>query len=563
MNKVVVATDVCAELPPLVGINLDCSICTIGWPMRKGIIRVKFYGPPCKRWWCVNNGEAGFQCVEAITAPANTASGPYQNEPDCLLACSSSSDPYWCNGMTCTQSATQPGVCDTGPFSTFGDCVASCPEADTPRMESFWLFGFEAAPGFYQCYQPGTDMEPDPSRWGADWFSTKYRVQSELTVVDTNTINVSVNVFANSPRSIWQSYISFSAEMTESSCTSGSVLPYRLRYFDSGYLPVSPSTTGGIGDPISGATIHVELYGEKLGCGFPNSFTEEVGPICGMWDSSAWHTCFRAHVEAPAIGTEKAQPGVMVEMGLKKEPTGAGGGAIDYAECDQIYRDPPVTGAWKTRWNTGGYEASFKAAYQYIGFNGESSNDTQQIQLGRISGYNLCVKKIGTRTMQMGIQDPSTSAWEVVDLSTVQAGYPWIHLAVFPVIGITIYLYSMRYPSAEILPGECCQVMFPESENCDPPRATEGALFFAEAKVVSEQRLAEIKKPNPILQRMKLPCVNLGAFVENRKLNCGCGTFSVFECKKHEQCVRIAPGSYTEMAHCDNCANYSTEVEPQ
>lgn len=555
MNRVVVATDVCAELPPLVAINVDCSLCTIGWPMRKGIVRVTFYGPPCKRWWCVKNGDV-YSCVEAMTPPANAVSGPHLNETFCNQVCGSSSGQYWCNGMQCVQSVTKPSLCDTGPYNTFQDCLNSCDQASTPRMESFWLFGFGAAPGMYQCFQPGPDLEPDPTTWGADWLALKYRAQSKISVVNPTTIHVSVNVFANGPRSVWQSYISFDAIMEEQDCTASNPLPYRIRYFKSNYIPVNvTSNTGGLGDPISGAVIHVELYGEKLGCGWPNSFNEDLGPLCGMFDGSGWHTCFRAHIESPVVNSQEAKPGVLFEMGLRKNPVGGQGGPNLYAECDRIFKN--VNNAWDCIANKGFNNNSFISEYRVLGFDGEDTEDTQEIQIGSTGSFTVVVKKIGSRAMQIGIQEAGSGVWEVTSLTTVQAGHPWIHYGYFTNYNITIYLYSLRFPSPEILPGECCATMFPESENCDPPRSISNFIPQQSAvTALSKISAHTIKSDNPVLKRLRLPCVNFGEFVENRKLSCGCGTFSVFKCSKFGECVRIAPSNYNELAHCDNCRDY-------
>lgn len=42
-----VASDVCGPLPPTVPVNIDCSLCAIGFPQAGGTIGVSFYGPIC------------------------------------------------------------------------------------------------------------------------------------------------------------------------------------------------------------------------------------------------------------------------------------------------------------------------------------------------------------------------------------------------------------------------------------------------------------------------------------------------------------------------------------
>lgn len=42
-----VASNVCGPLPPTVPVNIDCSLCAIGFPQAGGTIGVSFYGPIC------------------------------------------------------------------------------------------------------------------------------------------------------------------------------------------------------------------------------------------------------------------------------------------------------------------------------------------------------------------------------------------------------------------------------------------------------------------------------------------------------------------------------------
>ena len=544
--------------------------------MRKGTISITFYGAPCKRWWCTNTGGV-YACVESLNAPANVVNGPYLIHDDCNAACFASDSPYWCDRRNCVKSVESPAWCSEGPYATYQDCLDACDQADGYRGESFWLFGFGATYGDFKCFQSGEYFEPETSTWGADYISEKYRVQVTLSVVDFTSISVTADIFTNSPRSVWIPYTTIAYTLTEKSCTSTNPAPNRIRYFESPYIPVTVSEAGGLGDPVAGADMRVTLYGEAIGCGWPHSFENDMGPICGMFDGVGWYTCFRAHIESPKLGAELAQPGVLVEMGLKKFPSGSGT-AIIFAECDRIYKD----GLWKTLWNYGGYGDAFKSRYQYIGFAGEDSDDTQQIQIGISGGYNLCVKKIGNRGMQIGVQNPSTQVWEITSLTTVQpdspidTSHPWIHYANLPVMNISIYLYSMRFPSPEILPGACCTILFPESPNCDPsssyssvppkggddasPRTINARQFHDQFRTytTSPALTAQTEARNRILQRIKLPCVNLGEFIEHRKLSCGCGTFSVFKCEKYGECVKIAPSVYKDLKHCDNCDDYAT-----
>ena len=42
-----VATNVCGDIPPTIPVNIDCSLCKIGFPQAGGQIAVSFYGPIC------------------------------------------------------------------------------------------------------------------------------------------------------------------------------------------------------------------------------------------------------------------------------------------------------------------------------------------------------------------------------------------------------------------------------------------------------------------------------------------------------------------------------------
>ena len=58
------------------------------------------------------------------------------------------------------------------------------------------------------------------------------------------------------------------------------------------------------------------------------------------------------------------------------------------------------------------------------------------------------------------------------------------------------------------------------------------------------------------IERLKLPCVNLGASKGQRKMDCRCGYVEVFECKKHGECTRIVQG-LTGVPVCATCPDYS------
>ncbi len=46
-TNITVATNVCGELPSTIPVNIDCSLCNIGFPQFGGQISINFYGPIC------------------------------------------------------------------------------------------------------------------------------------------------------------------------------------------------------------------------------------------------------------------------------------------------------------------------------------------------------------------------------------------------------------------------------------------------------------------------------------------------------------------------------------
>lgn len=66
-----VATNVCGDIPPLIPVNIDCSLCKIGFPQAGGQISINFYGPICppatdpspSYWLGLESKTAQFKCV--------------------------------------------------------------------------------------------------------------------------------------------------------------------------------------------------------------------------------------------------------------------------------------------------------------------------------------------------------------------------------------------------------------------------------------------------------------------------------------------------------------------
>jgi len=95
-------------------------------------------------------------------------------------------------------------------------------------------------------------------------------------------------------------------------------------------------------------------------------------------------------------------------------------------------------------------------------------------------------------------------------------------------------------------------------ENCgtvvDP---TPTASSVRSMPVGQSLRSINLQKPSPIMERIRLPCVNLGEFKEKRKMECRCGYIDVYACKKHGECTRIVEG-FKSMPVCSTCPDYTT-----
>lgn len=66
-----VASNVCGDIPPLIPVNIDCSLCAIGFPQAGGQVGISFFGPICppstnpspSYWLGFGEKTAQFKCV--------------------------------------------------------------------------------------------------------------------------------------------------------------------------------------------------------------------------------------------------------------------------------------------------------------------------------------------------------------------------------------------------------------------------------------------------------------------------------------------------------------------
>jgi len=405
-NNPNVATNVCGDLPSLIPTSIDCSLCTIGWPMAGGTVRIEWFGPRC-------------------------------------------------NGPTA----------DPSP--------------------SYWL-GIE--PRYYQlkCINPGDDAEPNPGAWAGEGIfsgagpaaggcANTYKLRAVVTAAPSGDVTCNVTVWWLNASQAWPSYTSLSASMSE---VSPGAEPWRGRNFNSGFLPITVSTQGGKGDPVSFARIVVGLQGMRAGCGGSGN----GDPICGMWDGSGWHTCFRAHIEGASV------VGGLTQLGFNPNPCGATGQTP--CGCDVITLRS--SGVHDMVNNT---DQAFATEYGSIGVPGEAVNVPQQVQVGG----PLCVKQVNGGSIYIGYKSGGT--WSVQQATQVQATSPNILRATFA--SVTVWLYSLRFPSAGILPGEC--------GGSDP---NSGSMV---AQMLPPTEPEEPDEPTPVQQqaaalidRMRHPCMHRG-----------------------------------------------------
>jgi hypothetical protein len=525
MNKKTIATEVCAELPPLIETHVDCSLCTIGWPMDNGWLRVSFWGPTCKQYWRVNNNGVG-ECVHQVSPPANAIGGPYYWSETCVSGGGGiSSDPYWCLNNKVQQSPTKPGDCATGPYTSFQAALAACQDSAVTRYPSMWIMGTDTAYGDFKCLQPGDDAEPNPAIWACDYTVDQYRIQAQVTpeIVNnapTGGLTVSVTVKRLGPRSVWFTYCTFSATIQEDVCTAANPLPWRRRYWKSSYIPVTVNAAGGLGDPVSAARIEATALGMRMGCGYPNEW--EIDPICGFGDGDGWYTCARAHVEAPYYNNlNPALPGVLFPLGVRSVPGNnpQNPQQIYFAECDVIYKNQFNQLATRFNHSNGTASAAFIQTYRQIGaagrapqaFINQEANDSlpQQIQIE--DKNKLCLKSFGSAgVLWLGYRNPITEEWEVVAPTKVQPqpGDTTSHLhiwtATFPLSAVAVTLYAMRFPSPSTLPAAC--VGQSPAQMLPPSEPQETSVQMLASKLLA----GKASVSQALIERVKSPCVHRG-----------------------------------------------------
>lgn len=351
------------------------------------------------------------------------------------------------------------GPCCDKNLGCNGDPAApACGTGCTVPSPSYWLPSLTGQIQFsLMCENTGMSSEPNPSKWVAQGtmkgatgyppyenFYNTYKVRCAVNVAGANTISVSGSMWWLDPTKTWRGYTSFSSTLTEIPTTY--MPPFRQRNFRSGYIPITTSVLGGEGDPVSFVVITVVMIPIRGGCGSLNNSV----PLCGFWDYTGWHSCFRAHVEGnnpSSLDGMNVNHGRFYQLGLDGSPCGGGSNPNfeRFCACDVINNG----GAINTHTSEKNSDPAFLAEYAVIGVPGENDPySRQQIQIGG----PLCVKNVNNGPIYLGYKN-SLGAWEVIQPSVVQTEAPHIYKAIFS--DTTVWLYSLRFPSLSILPESC------------------------------------------------------------------------------------------------------------
>lgn len=471
-----IAADICGQESPSIPISIDCSLCTLGWPMRGGTVGLRVYGPRCD-----------------------------------------------------------------GP--------------DQPPVDSYWIpsqGGIGLMFGV-RCANPGDNREPNPGEWiffgdiqGArtpgevndeNYCQNNYRIRGRITATQSTgapqVIISDTYIQSLDAAGAWHTYIQIPTQQLSEDANADTT-PYRERRYISDYIPVTPALVGGEGDPISFMKLHLILQAFKYGCGGNET---NIDPLCGMFRDGAWHTCFRAHIQNDIVDGYDAVIGDFEQLGFNPEPCGRQNER--FCGCDVIERNQ--FGVFVAQNNR---TQDFINLFANVGVPGETdANSIQQIQVG--SGGTIAVKSVNGGPLYLVYRYSPTEV-EVAPIGApVQAHSPTIYK--IELSRVKVWLYTMRFPSPSILPGEC--------GGDDPPRTLmEVAAPSARESIEPEPQVSpDLKR---IIQRISVPCVNLGDYLESLE-SCGCNKANVLRsCSLHGKCrVRGILKSADEV-ECLSCSDY-------
>ena len=499
-----VASNVCGPTPPTVPVNIDCSLCNIGFPQAGGMIGVSFYGPIC---------------------PPSTTPSPS----------------YW-----------------LGPSTKY-------------------------AP--FKCPSTGENSELDPNTWVAEAqfggissgsCSNQYKFRAVLVALNNYQISVSVTVSVLVPTAgghTWAGYLSWSETLTE--IVNLDTTRYRGRAFASPvYRVVSPSSAGGIGDPVSYAKMVVGLQSMRLGCG---SKAYSL-PDCGFWNGNRWLTCLRAEIQSTSTTNIRE----FTQLGF--ETAGCGSMGTSYCLCDRFTLtgvSPPTGTAAKNA------DPQFITDYGVLGIAGgaEAVGVEQEIQVaaGTTCGIQVVAKEIGG-TIYICTND-NGAGWVCSTATMAQANSP--HILTATRSAFQVFLYSMQFPNPQILaescgdggsyptpsgsdpwwctpagcvqsplqPSDATSISFPTYTECNEDCSGMMAVYAAEEPFQPIASPMPADQRNKLVERIKLllvdPCPNLGRPLES-VASCGCSGGALHECRVYGTC-RTKGAVWNNIPSCWNC----------
>jgi len=365
-----VATNVCGDLPVTIPVNIDCSLCAIGFPQAGGFIGISFYGPRCLP----------------------------------------TSDP----------------------------------------SPSYWL-GYAMKSAQFKCPNPGQDAEPNPNTWVATGFfggassggcSNQYRFDATLTALNQSQIGLSISVkvlAATTGGWSWQSYISWSETLTE--IANADHTRYRGRAFASpNFISVTPSSVGGVGDPVSFVKTVVGMTSMRVGCG---STANAVPDICGFWDGTQWLTCLRGFVRSTSNYNVRG----FTQFGFNTPTCNTS----DSCGCDTITLTSVSPPAGTCVYNSN----AFAATYGVLGLPGgvEAVGAVQQVQHApAVAGIDIIVKQVNGGTIYICTND-NGAGWVISAATVSNAKGPRILTATRS--GFEVFLYALNFPNDNLLADEC------------------------------------------------------------------------------------------------------------
>jgi hypothetical protein len=375
-----VATEVCDTGNSLIPVNIDCSLCALGFPQYGGTIGITFYGPVC--------------------------------------------------------------------------------EPNSTPIPSEWL-GASMKMSAWKCPDPGPDAEPSSNTWKTigyfdgvkkdDTCYRKYRFIATLNALGPSRISVSVSVqtlVSNLDGSAsWAGYTSFASEMKE--VVNLDTTKYRIRNFSTPeFISISPSQSGGVGDPVSYVKMIVIMNSMRQGC---DSYDYGL-PTCGFWDGNRWITCLQAFVKTRSTTTIRA----FGQLGFNPKNCGTSG---NYCGCDQFTLtalSPPTGTAEYNNTN------DFFSDYGVLGIAGgvEAVGVVQQIQFVNVGETTMGgIVKVAVKFINGSIYACTNdgSGWVCGQPTVVKANSP--HIMIYQPYGkdYDLILYGMQFPNPNILSDQCSQ----------------------------------------------------------------------------------------------------------